>query len=131
MLASIVEMGITSTTPSYRIEAEDSRVVKSYNSRPTHSSDSGGASQFLTATSHYVEYTFVGTGIDILHRTNTSTGLYRVQIDGKEVGRVDTNGYTAYQQDFSVRNLEEGTHTVRVTYISGSYVYIDAFNIYK
>lgn len=128
---TIFEVNVDNSKPSYRMEAEDSRVFKNISTTVSNTYSSGGITQRTGSTSHYLEYTFEGTGLDFIYRMATNSGDLQVLVDGIEVGRVSAYGVTKHQEKFSVRELTQGIHTVRIKHVNGTYNYIDAFDIYQ
>lgn len=90
---------------------------------------------------HYAEangaafqYTFTGTGIDWVTETHSSQGEAEVYLDGVLVDTVDTyldpaGGRGAQQVVYSVRDLEEGSHVLRVVKKSGQFMLLDRLDV--
>ena len=74
---------------------------------------------------------FTGTGASFSAEKYNIEGLVNVSIDGGAATSV--NLYSASQQlqqtEFSVSNLANGPHTIKITKVSGSYLLIDSFTI--
>lgn len=86
---------------------------------------------YTTVNGSYVEYTFTGTGMDIIGPRAVGGGTAEVKLDGQVVGTFD-EAATSYQPQrvvYSARHLAPGTHTVRLTKTSGTYWQIDAFRV--
>lgn len=79
----------------------------------------------------YAEFTFTGTGIEVIAEKNSDQGNYEIIIDGTSVATVDTSNATrlAQQVVYSKMNLSAGQHTIRVVKKSGSWAVIDAFRV--
>lgn len=82
------------------------------------------------------EYTFTGTGVDVITTVNVDQGTFQVYIDGELAAEVDTktpNGLYPKRANqmcvFSKTDLEYGEHTVRLVNVSGNMT-IDAFRVY-
>ncbi len=77
--------------------------------------DSGGNYATLTTTGD-AQFTFSGTGIKWITRTNNFSGIAQVYIDGVAATKVDLySATTAYQQTVYTRTgLRDGTHTIRI-----------------
>ena len=77
--------------------------------------DSGGNYATLTSTGD-ARFSFSGTGIKWVTRTNNYSGIAQVYIDGVPVIKVDLYSATQlFQQTvFSKLGLPDGTHTIRV-----------------
>ncbi|WP_199789614.1 hypothetical protein [Sorangium cellulosum] len=72
-----------------------------------------------------LEYTFTGTGLDILGPNNGSAKL-EVTVDGRVVNSsASTMASKELYQTFSLRGLAHGAHTVRVNVVGGTLV-VDA-----
>jgi hypothetical protein len=90
---------------------------------------------------HYAEangaafqYTFTGTGIDWVTETHESQGEAEVYVDGVLVDTVDTHldpaeGRGVQQVVYSVRDLAEGGHTLRVVKKSGQFMLLDRLDV--
>lgn len=80
------------------------------------------------------EYTFVGTGIDWVTETHSSQGEAEVYLDGVLVDTVDTyldpaQGRGVQQVVYSVRDLADGSHTLRVVKKSGQFMLLDRLDV--
>ncbi|MFJ4253494.1 X2-like carbohydrate binding domain-containing protein [Microbacterium sp. NPDC090003] len=78
------------------------------------------------------EYSFVGTGIDWFTETHSSQGEAEIYLDGVLVDTVDTfqaDGRGVQQQVYSVRDLPNGSHTLRVVKKSGQFMLNDRLDI--
>ncbi|WP_420113349.1 X2-like carbohydrate binding domain-containing protein [Pseudactinotalea sp.] len=87
---------------------------------------------FSESEGNAVEYTFVGTGIDYVTETHSSQGDVEVYLDGQLVETVSTyqeSGRGAQQVVYSVRDLPNGTHTLRLVHASGEYMLIDRLDV--
>ncbi|MGX5772352.1 X2-like carbohydrate binding domain-containing protein [Microbacterium trichothecenolyticum] len=90
---------------------------------------------------HYAEadgaafqYTFTGTGIDWVTETHESQGEAEVYLDGVLVATVDTyldpaKGRGVQQVVYSVRDLADGGHTLRVVKKSGQFMLLDRLDV--
>ena len=84
-----------------------------------------------------VEYTFSGTGIDVITTVNVDGGESEISIDGEVIETVDTMltnvKYPKRANQmcvFSKTDLEDGEHTIKIVNKSGNMT-TDAFRIYK
>jgi len=77
--------------------------------------DSGGSYSSLN-TAGDARFTFSGTGIKWVTRTNNFSGIGQVYLDGTAVAKVDLYSATQqYQQVvWSTSTLTDGTHTIRI-----------------
>jgi hypothetical protein len=82
-----------------------------------------------------VDYTFTGTGIEVLSEKFSDQGSFNVFLDGKDSGNVvlrqDNFPRLVQISVFSAQGLQDGTHTIRLVNASSRYVSIDAFVVYK
>lgn len=84
----------------------------------------------------YAEYTFTGTGIDVITTVNTDGGLLEVSIDGKTAAAVNTripNDIYPKRANqmcvFSRTDLEYGEHTIKLLNKEGN-ITVDALRVY-
>ncbi len=123
------------------IDDFDSRVKysgsgwSSYTDRPDTSPDFARTIHRLSKDGSYMTMKFTGTSIQMITEKNNRSGVVDISIDGGTPTRVDLNlyhpkNYRKYQEVvFSRGGLSAGTHTIKVTKVSGTYVYIDAFKV--
>ncbi|GFI26318.1 hypothetical protein IMSAGC012_01439 [Lachnospiraceae bacterium] len=83
-----------------------------------------------------IEFAFKGTGIDVIAPKNSGRyGELKVYIDEEETGIANCNSDSglAKQVVFSKRDLEDGTHTIKLTAEgqSGRKIEFDAFTVYE
>ncbi len=86
---------------------------------------------YATANGAWLEYTFTGTGVDVIGPAQDVTQA-TVLIDGVQVATINRSdtGYSAQVALASVRNLTPGTHVVRVVKTGGTYFQVDAMQIF-
>lgn len=87
---------------------------------------------FSESEGNAVEYSFVGTGIDYVTETHSSQGDVEVYLDGQLVDTVSTyqeSDRGVQQVVYSVRDLPNGTHTLRLVHASGEYMLIDRLDV--
>ena len=81
------------------------------------------------------EFSFTGTGIELLSEKFKDQGTIEVLIDGKPRGsvnlRMEDFPRIAQIRVFSVQGLSAGQHTIRIVNTSKDYVAIDAFAVSK
>lgn len=79
------------------------------------------------------KYTFYGTGIEVLGVKDTTIGDQLVKIDGVSYGVSNAYmpDYTSMQKIFEVRDLPLGMHTIEVEMLSGGWMVLDAFKVYR
>ena len=77
--------------------------------------------------------TFTGTGIDIIAPMESADGTANLILDGTQVGTTSaaySGSYTAQQYLYQVRGLNPGQHTLSLVKTGGTYVQLDAFQIW-
>jgi hypothetical protein len=124
-------------TDATLINDTDSRVKykgsswKTVKNRSDSHPDFGRTIHRTTKNGSYATLKFTGTSLDILSEKSSSTGTISISIDGGTPTTVDTSATTpAYQAKvFSVSGLSSGSHTVKITKVSGKYLVIDAFKV--
>ncbi len=88
---------------------------------------------YTTTNGGTATITFTGTGIDYIGPMESEDGTANVILDGVQVGTTSASysgAYTAQQFLYQVRGLTPGTHTLQLVKTGGSYVQIDAFQIW-
>ncbi|MAG35305.1 MAG: hypothetical protein CL878_03525 [Dehalococcoidia bacterium] len=107
---------------------------------------SGGNMRYALTIGEYAEFTFTGPNVTWVGGTNSNAGTARVTIDGQPAAWVAgadgvrqplTDGLVSTwsaaqtsQVPFVFGDLGPGSHTIRMTYHSGSaYVLVDAFDV--
>jgi len=87
---------------------------------------------YAEANGSAFEYSFVGTGIDWFTEKHASQGEAEIYLDGVLVETVDTfqaDGRGVQQKVYSVRDLPNGSHTLRVVKKSGQFLLSDRIDI--
>ncbi|MDK9684825.1 hypothetical protein [Pseudoalteromonas shioyasakiensis] len=79
----------------------------------------------------YFEYIFDGTGIEVISEMNSDQGEIEVQIDSQPAVILNTYNPSRLTQKtiYSQFNLSQGTHTLKVTKLSGQYMLLDALKV--
>lgn len=91
---------------------------------------------YTTANGEFVEFTFTGTGIEVVAPTNDDPGYgkFDVFIDGGLQGSgeagIGNSNYAAAQIVYGNKNLSAGQHTIKLVKSGGSYLQLDAFITY-
>lgn len=81
----------------------------------------------------YFEMRFVGTKFQLIGSKNSGHGVYKISVDGTEVGTADatTTGSVQHQQMlFESSELDNKEHTLKVELKSGSALQIDYLKVY-
>jgi hypothetical protein len=77
--------------------------------------------------------TFTGTGIDFLAPMESSDGTADIYLDTVKVGTTSatySGTYTPQQFLYQVRNLAAGSNTLKLVKTGGTWIQIDAFQIW-
>lgn len=97
-----------------------------------------GGIHYTSSAGATIEYTFEGTGIEVITANNTTGTKYEVEIDGKLKGQFDTYSTNptgeAQQTTFSEKDLTPEKHTIKITILEDSgrsKVEFDAFKVYQ
>ncbi len=79
-----------------------------------------------------VEYSFTGTGIEVIAPKDNCQGNVDIYLDGVFQKRINTynSAYLAQQVIYSANSLTPGTHTVKMVKVDGSWMQLDALKIY-
>ncbi|GLX68818.1 hypothetical protein MU1_31630 [Paenibacillus glycanilyticus] len=87
--------------------------------------------QYTEKDNDYFEYSFYGTGIELMTEKDPSQGNMDIYIDGDFKQTISTyNDSKQVQQTvFSMIGLTEGTHTIKAVKKSGYYMLLDAFKV--
>ena len=97
--------------------------------------DYGGTETYSSRQGDACEFSFTGTGIRYIGSKQSNTGLVRVYLDGELKETIDT--YSNLGNDmkqtviYSVQNLTEGEHTIRLETAGGNAncIVVDAFEV--
>jgi hypothetical protein len=109
-----------------------------YDSTWTYSSNRGGGDydndvHHTSTNGGTATVTFTGTGIDVIAPMESEDGTANVILDGTQVGTTKASysgSYTPQQYLYQVRGLTPGKHTLQLVKTGGTYVQIDAFQIW-
>jgi alpha-galactosidase len=85
---------------------------------------------FTETNNDFVEFTFKGTGVDLITEKSTGQGNMDIYVDGVFKQTVNAyNGSMLSQQNlYSISGLQNGSHTIKAVKKSGTYMIIDKFN---
>ncbi|HEY5327839.1 MAG TPA: hypothetical protein VIJ27_12620, partial [Mucilaginibacter sp.] len=75
---------------------------------------------------------FKGRGVSIIAPKDSSYGIMEVFIDGKSYGKINLEGTGQYKPQctvFTLKNLPQKQHTLKLVNLSNSTVALDAFKI--
>ncbi|MBP1992456.1 fibronectin type III domain-containing protein [Paenibacillus eucommiae] len=87
---------------------------------------------YTTTSGASMEYTFTGTGIELIGETGQSGGEVEVYLDNKLEATVSTYADAATKQQqvlFQKNNLTRGTHTIKVVKKTGGSLYFDMLRV--
>ncbi|WP_236334058.1 X2-like carbohydrate binding domain-containing protein [Paenibacillus auburnensis] len=129
--------GGTTVTRSVYVNDSDSRIQYHGSSWNTQSGrPTGDYKSDVHYTEHngdYFEYTFTGTGIDLITEKDSSQGDIEIYLDDDvtpETVSTYTSGDREVQQAvYSISGLPSGEHTLKVAKASGSYMLLDALKV--
>ncbi len=87
---------------------------------------------YCTTNGSNVTFTFTGTGFDYISETNSDMGNVSISVDGGTATTVSAYSASRVAQVklYSSTGLTSGSHTVKLTKISGGFMVVDAFNVY-
>lgn len=84
--------------------------------KETDSNYDNNSSHYSSDENSYMEYTFIGTGINIYDSTGHNKGMVEIFIDGVSKGIIDryTSGIKYKTLLYSIKNLNFDTHTIKI-----------------
>ncbi|MHA2856160.1 X2-like carbohydrate binding domain-containing protein [Paenibacillus lautus] len=93
--------------------------------------DFGDDVHFAEKDGEYFEYTFTGTGIELVTELDPSQGEMDIYVDDVYVQTVDTSnaGRLAQQTVFHLSGMEYGSHTVKAVKKSGIFMLLDQIRV--
>lgn len=81
----------------------------------------------------YLEFSFIGTGIEYLAQKDFNYGQAAVYLDGKFIENVDLQirnfPRISKIKVFTVNGLKPGKHTIKIVNISDNLITFDGFNV--
>jgi hypothetical protein len=89
--------------------------------------------KYTQTNSDYFQYTFTGTGVDVVTEKEASQGNIDIYVDGVFKQTVSTYNATrlAQQTVFSISWPISGSHTIKGVKTSGTYMLLDALKIFN
>lgn len=80
----------------------------------------------------YMQYTFTGTGVDVITPKDPSQGNVDIYIDNVFQQRINTynSSYLAQQTIYNKTGLSPGSHTVKMVKVDATWMQLDALRIY-
>lgn len=86
---------------------------------------------YTSTNNNYVQYTFNGTGVELVTEKEAGQGDIDIYIDNVFKGTVSTYNATrvAQQSVYRIAGLTSGSHTIKAVKKSGTYMLIDAFKV--
>lgn len=87
--------------------------------------------QYTEKDNDYLEYSFFGTGIELITEKDPSQGDMDIYIDGEFKQTISTYNESkqVLQSVYSINGLTEGTHTIKAIKKSGYYMLLDQFKV--
>ena len=116
----------------------DTDATITYDSTWTHSASRGAGDygddvHWTETNGGTATITFTGTGIDYIAPMESADGAANIILDGVQVGTSKASysgSYTPQQYLYQARGLTPGQHTLKLVKTGGTYVQIDAFQIW-
>ena len=98
----------------------------------TYAGNFDGTQHYTVTNGDSVSYAFTGTGIDYISAMGTNRGALSYTVDGgsPQTGTCYATTPSNQHACFSVRGLTYGNHTITVTKTGGTYLTLDALNVY-
>jgi hypothetical protein len=87
---------------------------------------------FTTANGAYAQFTFNGSGVQILSERDSDMGNVQIYLDGTLMITYDcylTGGKRTRQVIYEVKGLASGSHSVKLVKVDGSYAILDAYRV--
>jgi alpha-galactosidase len=86
---------------------------------------------YTSTNNDYFQYTFNGTGVDVVTEKDSSQGNVDTYVDGVFKQTVSTYNATRLVQQtvYSISGLTSGSHTIKGIKKTGTYMLLDKFNI--
>ncbi|MBP3961249.1 glycoside hydrolase family 27 protein [Paenibacillus sp. DLE-14] len=86
---------------------------------------------YTSTNNNYAQYTFNGTGVELITEKEAGQGDIDIYIDNVFKGTVSTYNATRLTQQsvYRISGLTNGSHTIKVVKKSGTYMLIDAFKV--
>ncbi|MDQ6418515.1 glycoside hydrolase family 27 protein [Paenibacillus sp. LHD-117] len=86
---------------------------------------------YTTTNNDYFQFSFTGTGVDLITEKEASQGDIDIYVDNVFKQTVSTYNPTrlAQQTVYSISGLPSGTHTIKGVKKSGTYMVLDKFNV--
>lgn len=87
--------------------------------------------QYTEKNNDYFEYTFKGTGIELITEKDSSQGDMDIYVDGefKQTVSAHNEGRLVQQTVYAINGLSSGTHTIKAVKKSGYYMLLDRLKI--
>jgi uncharacterized protein YjbI with pentapeptide repeats len=108
---------ISSSTPLTKVDDSDANITYSgtFDSTADASCSEGTQHKSLT-TSNYIQYKFLGTGINVYSTKSADSGIMEIFIDNVSKGTVDLyNATTLYKQKmYTISTLAFESHTIKI-----------------
>ncbi|MFB9275425.1 glycoside hydrolase family 27 protein [Cohnella cellulosilytica] len=85
---------------------------------------------FTQNNGDYVEFSFTGTGVNLITERSTGQGEMDIYVDGayKTTVNAYASSMQAQQQLYGITGLPHGPHTIKAVKKNGTYMIIDRFN---
>ncbi len=104
------------------------RTPSNWTTRLNNTTNYGGGIHYTKVNGEYVTFTFTGTSVALMSEKNVDRGNMTISIDGGAPVTVSTYASSSLKQQivYTKTGLSSGTHTIRITKASGTYMDVDA-----
>jgi len=86
-----------------------------------------GSTNYSNAVGNTAQLTFTGQGVSLLYSKYGGIGVAKIEIDGVVVTNLNqAAAASAFQNRWDSGALINGTHTLKITHLSGTYIDLDA-----
>lgn len=132
-----VSVYVDNSNPTSKLEGEDGSITKGNAVVVDNAAFSGGKVLRLTSVSHWtgtqygsLQFTMTGSGVDIVVADKVNAEIY---VDGVSKGILKGSVETGNTFVFPIRNLTQGTHTIKIVNRDAvnQYSFFDYFHIYN
>lgn len=117
IVSTVSKSTMSSSSPVIALDNTDANIayVGSWSSE-SNANLYGGTAKYSATSNDYLQYSFVGTGVNLYMVENTNHGICEVFIDGVSQGTVDTYASSVqyHAKAFTRTDLVYGYHTVKV-----------------
>ncbi|WP_219837845.1 glycoside hydrolase family 27 protein [Paenibacillus sp. R14(2021)] len=86
---------------------------------------------YTATNNNYVQYSFTGTGVELITEKDSAQGDIDIYVDNVLKGTVSTYNATRLTQQsvYRISGLSSGSHTIKAVKKTGTYMLLDAFKV--